>query len=253
MILSKNKLREITALKQRKGREEQQRFTIEGEKLAEETLQSQCHVDLICALPEWIAANRNLLNPNHEIYEITEEQLRKMSNLSTPNKVIIVAKQVRKEYKLPQNGLSLYLDDIQDPGNMGTIIRLADWFGIEMIACSPDTVDLYNSKVIQSTMGAFLRVAVYYTEPESWFEQAHKTELPVMGTFLNGSNIYKEALPKKGIIVMGNESKGISDKVAALVNRRLKIPPYPTDRQGSESLNVAIAAAIVCAEFRRQS
>jgi TrmH family RNA methyltransferase len=253
MILSKNKLREISALKQRKSREEQQCFIIEGEKLAEETLQSRWPIELICALPEWIASNHNLLNPDHEVYEITEEQLHKMSNLSTPNKVLIVAKQRRKNEEFPQNDLSLYLDDIQDPGNMGTIIRLADWFGIRLITCSPGTVDFYNPKVIQSTMGAFLRVAVHYTEPENWFKQAHKTGLPIMGTFLNGSNIYEETLPKKGIIVMGNESKGISDKVASFVGHRLKIPSYPPDRQGSESLNVAIAAAIVCAEFRRQA
>jgi len=255
MLLSKNKLRDITALKQRKNREEQQLFTIEGEKVVQEILRSNWIVTCICALPDWIDKNKHLLYTIKEVYEVTEDQLHKISNLATPNKVLAIAQipPIKKAETPPTNELSLLLDDIQDPGNLGTIIRLADWFGIGTVACTRDTVEVYNPKVIQSTMGAFLRVNTLYVDSDEWLRKAKEQQLDIFGTFLEGSNLYQEKLPSKGIIIMGNESKGISEKLEMLTDRKITIPSFPPERQGSESLNVAIAASIVCAEFRRQN
>ena len=145
------------------------------------------------------------------------------------------------------------LDDVQNPGNLGTIVRLADWFGITDIVCSEASADCFNPKVVQATMGAILRVRVHYTDLGGFLRQAADAGLPVCGTFLEGENIYGASLPEAGIVVMGNEGRGISDAAAATVTRKLFIPPYPAGRRGSESLNVAMATGIVCAEFRRQA
>ncbi len=144
------------------------------------------------------------------------------------------------------------MDDIQDPGNLGTIIRLADWFGIEHIFCSANTVDVYNPKTVQATMGAIARIKTHYVDlPE--FISSLKKEIPVYGTFLEGEDIYKKELLNHGLIVMGNEGNGVSDEVSRLINQRLYVPNYPKERETSESLNVAIATAVVCSEFRRQA
>ena len=143
------------------------------------------------------------------------------------------------------------LDDIQDPGNLGTIIRLADWFGIEHIICSPNTVDVYNPKTIQATMGGIARVKVYYTPLPDLIKSLGDT--PIYGTLLNGDNMYSQRLSRNGLIIMGNEGNGISKEVESLITRKLYIPNYPQSRETSESLNVAIATAVVCAEFRRQA
>ena len=148
---------------------------------------------------------------------------------------------------------TLALDDVQNPGNLGTIVRLADWFGITDIVCSEASADCFNPKVVQATMGAILRVRVHYTDLGGFLRQAADAGLPVCGTFLEGENIYGASLPEAGIVVMGNEGRGISDAAAATVTRKLFIPPYPAGRRGSESLNVAMATGIVCAEFRRQA
>lgn len=155
------------------------------------------------------------------------------------------------DFSVISHSLCLALDDIQDPGNLGTIIRLADWFGIEHIFCSPNTVDAYNPKTVQATMGGIARVKLHYT-PLPELICALKG-IPVYGTFLDGEDIYCQPLSSYGLIVMGNEGNGIGKEVEQLINRRLYIPNYPADRQTSESLNVAIATAVVCAEFRRQA
>ena len=148
---------------------------------------------------------------------------------------------------------TLALYDVQNPGNLGMIVRLADWFGITDIVCSEASADCFNPKVVQATMGAILRVRVHYTDLGGFLRRAADAGLPVCGTFLEGENIYGASLPEAGIVVMGNEGRGISDAAAATVTRKLFIPPYPADRRGSESLNVAMATGIVCAEFRRQA
>ena len=148
--------------------------------------------------------------------------------------------------------LTIALDGVQDPGNLGTICRLADWFGIDDIVCSAETADIFNPKAIQATMGAIARVKVHYTDLEGFLETASKENVPVYGTFLDGDNIYERHLSTDGIIVMGNEGKGISQRISRFVSERLFIPNYPQDRITTESLNVAVATAITCAEFRRR-
>ena len=159
--------------------------------------------------------------------------------------------------KTPSNSLALVeiprCDDVQNPGNLGTIIRLADWFGITDIVCSEASADCFNPKVVQATMGAILRVRVHYTDLAALLSKAAALGLPVCGTFLEGANIYETELKPAGIVVMGNEGRGITDAVARTVTQKLFIPPWPADRRGSESLNVAIATGIVCGEFRRQA
>jgi TrmH family RNA methyltransferase len=165
---------------------------------------------------------------------------------------LAVFKQPRYEYnpEVLKDSLCLALDDVQDPGNLGTIVRLADWFGIEDIFCSQGTADVYNPKTIQATMGAIARVRVHYCDLVSLIGSLK--DIPVYGTFLDGDNMYNKSLSANGLIVMGNEGKGVSPEVGSLINERLYIPNYPTGRTTSESLNVAIATAIVCSEFRRR-
>ena len=182
----------------------------------------------------------------------TNKRCRKVSQLVTPPDVLAV-------YRIPEYHLNidtlkkelvLALDTVQDPGNLGTIVRLADWFGIRHIVCSPDTADLYNPKVVQATMGALARVNVYYTSLPDFLSQVDSSV--VYGTFLDGEDIYHTSLTKSGVIVMGNEGNGISAKLEPYIGKRLYIPNYPVGQPTSESLNVAVAAAITCAEFRRR-
>jgi TrmH family RNA methyltransferase len=170
----------------------------------------------------------------------------------TPQEVLAVFEQPSYEMKadVVSQSLCLALDDIQDPGNLGTIIRVADWFGIEHIFCSQGTVDVYNPKTIQATMGALARVKLHYCDLPSFI--ASLKDIPVYGTFLDGDNMYEKKLTPHGLVVMGNEGNGVSAEVANLVNERLYIPNYPPQRETSESLNVAMATGIICAEFRRR-
>lgn len=250
MTLSKNKIKFIRALESKKKRKEEQAFIAEGPKLIEELL-PYFKCDILVATTEWFARNKTV-NAS-EVVEVSPEELKKVSLLKTPQQVLAVFKQ--PEYalhteELKQN-LSLLLDDIQDPGNLGTIIRLADWFGIEHIICSPGSADVYNPKVVQATMGGIARVKVHYQSLTELL--ATIADVPVYGTFLNGENMYEQKLSPNGLIVMGNEGNGISKEVEALITNRLYIPNYPQERNTSESLNVAIATSIVCAEFRRQA
>ena len=172
--------------------------------------------------------------------------------LKTPQDVLAVFEQPHyvAQSNVIEHSLCLALDGVQDPGNLGTIIRLADWFGIEHIFCSQGTVDVYNPKTVQATMGALARVKLYYVNLPELIASLKQT--PVYGTFLDGNNMYDEKLSEHGLIIMGNEGNGISKEVEKLVNKRLYVPNYPLYRETSESLNVAIATAIVCAEFRRR-
>jgi TrmH family RNA methyltransferase len=254
MQLSNNKIKELSLLKQKKYRDLNHVFSVEGEKIVSELLQSSFKIKLLVAVSEWINANKKIINNIPEVYEASEEQLKRISNLITPNKVYALCEMPDNLINIAEikGKLSLFLDGIQDPGNMGTILRLADWFGIEHVICSNETVDVFNPKVIQSTMGAFLRVKTFYTQAEDWLQQAQKEGIAIACTLLDGKNMYSQKLPNEAIIVLGNESKGISEKVEKYASHRLNIPSFPENRQGSESLNVAIAAAICCAEFRRQ-
>ena len=200
--------------------------------------------------------NRHMLKHYSNIENKIESeinQIRKTGNFKTPSQVLGVFKipEIKLNRKEIENSLSIVLDDVQDPGNLGTIIRIADWFGIKHIFCSPNSVDLYNPKVIQSTMGAIARVKVIYVPLNQLLSDYQKSNFPFYGTFLKGESIYTSELSPKGFIIMGNEGKGISDEIKEMVSHKLFIPNFPISRHTSESLNVSVATAIICSEFRR--
>ena len=248
-MLSKNKIKYIHSLELKKNRKKEGVFVAEGHKLVGDLL-PHFHCRLILATTTWLEEHLDI--QADEIIEITPEELVKASLLKTPQEVLAVFEQPQFDYSTDviKNSLCLALDDIQDPGNLGTIIRLADWFGIEHIFCSQGTVDVYNSKVIQATMGALARVKVHYCNLPELISSLK--DVPVYGTFLDGENIYNKPLSENGLIIMGNEGNGVSKEVSQQINNKLYIPNYPSGRTTSESLNVAIATAVVCAEFRRR-
>lgn len=250
-MLSKSLLKIIHSLDKKKYRNEHGLFVAEGGKTVTDILASDIRCHKIIATKEWLSKNR--LETNKEIIEISNDELQRASFLRTPQGILGLFHQRETTFDetIPQKELCLALDDVQDPGNLGTIIRIADWFGIENIYCSPDTADIYNPKTIQATMGAISRVRVHYT-PLPYFLRNIKDKAPIYGTFLDGENIYNKQLENRGVIVMGNEGNGISAACAKEINERLFIPNYPTGRSTSESLNVSTATAIICAEFRRR-
>ncbi|MBR4406192.1 MAG: RNA methyltransferase [Bacteroidaceae bacterium] len=248
-MISKATIKKIHALDMRKFRRNERLFVAEGPKLVDELCATMKPV-YIAALPEWISENAKIVSGT-EYDIVTPDELQRASLQKNPQQVIalfpipehrIFTEQLRNE-------LVLMLDGVQDPGNLGTIARIADWFGIRNILCSAETADIYNPKAVQATMGALARVKFYYTDLLQLLSQY---DGPVYGTFLDGENIYGQELSENGIIVMGNEGKGISQGVGEMINRRLYIPNYPIGTQTTESLNVAIATSIVCAEFRRR-
>ena len=251
MTLSKNRIKYIRSLELKKNRKAEKVFLAEGHKLVGDLL-GHFPCRLLAATAEWLKQHPH--PAADEVAEVTEEELVRASLLKAPQQVLAVFAQPEEHVDAAtaiRNSLCLALDDVQDPGNLGTIIRLADWFGIEHIFCSPDTVDVYNPKVVQATMGALARVHVHYTPLPDLIRSLGDTA--VYGTFLDGKDLYTQPLTTNGLIVMGNEGNGISEEVERLVNRKLYIPNYPAERATSESLNVAIATAVVCAEFRRQA
>jgi TrmH family RNA methyltransferase len=248
-MITKARIKLIKSLEQRKQRNLQHLFIAEGPKLVGELLATM-QPYYIAALPEWWDRNRNLVTSTCECDTITPEELQKASLLRTPQQVIALFP--IPEYKfnpdIAQHELCLALDGVQDPGNMGTILRIADWFGIHNVVCSKETADVYNPKAVQATMGALARVKVHYTNLPELLSQCNA---PIYGTLLDGDNIYEQELGNNGFIVMGNEGNGISEAVRTKINRKLLIPDF---HQGetADSLNVAIATAITCSEFRRR-
>lgn len=240
-MLSKNELKYIQSLCQKKQRQEERLFLVEGAKLVEELLLTSYEVKHIYALPAWAEKHSRL--PNLTV--ITESELERISNLQTPNQVLaVVAQPEQAASPVLENQLTLVLDNIQDPGNLGTIIRIADWFGIQQIVASPDTVEHYNPKVIQSTMGSFARVQVWY-RPLLPFLQAVK--LPVYGALLTGKNLYEEIPLKEGLLLIGNESKGIAPELLQFISHPITIPRIGR----AESLNAAVAAGIIVSHLTR--
>lgn len=248
-MLSKNKIKYIHSLETKKARKEENAFIVEGFKSVDEFLPS-FHCRLLVATPSYLSSHTQIRAD--EIIEVTTEELTRASLLKTPQEVLAIFEQPMDELDMdaPTHSLCLALDGVQDPGNMGTIIRVADWFGIEHLYCSQNTVDVYNPKTIQATMGALARVKVHYTDLASFVQSL--PNIPVYGTFLNGDIIYQRELSPTGLIIMGNEGNGISHEIEQMVTNRLYIPNYPIGRKTSESLNVAIATSIICAEFRRR-
>ena len=261
MRISKNQIKFIRSLSQKKVRDSEQLFLAEGEKCVRELLQS---------FEPFLIASSSPLSGIHTL-EATEMEIQQMSQLRHPQGVVAVFKMptmvnLTATFKMPisqettaASGLMLALDGVQDPGNLGTIIRTADWFGIEEIICSQDTVDCWNPKVVQATMGALARVHVHYINLYSFILNVLQSNqdgnnYPIYGTLLDGKNMYSpDAIPSKqrGIIIMGNEGNGISSAIRSLITHPLYIPSFPAERPTSESLNVGIATAIILAEFRR--
>ena len=242
--MTKAEIQLVRSLAEKRVRTEEGLFVAEGEKLIGEILRSSLRVRKLYALEG--------IFPEAEV--VTPKEMERLSHLKTPSKALAVVEIPRHALRTvaPDRELVLVLDEVQNPGNLGTIIRLADWFGIRDIVCSPDSADCFNPKVVQATMGAILRVRVHYTELVPFLEAAHKSQIPIYGTFLEGENLYHTDLKPTGLVVMGNEGRGISEGVGQLVSHKLLIPPYPVDRRTSESLNVAMATGIICAEFRRR-
>ena len=242
-MLSKNQIKLISSLQQKKYRFTNQLFFAEGVKVIQELVKSNFELEHLYTTKDDFTEVAS-----HKRTIITENELNKLSALATPNTCLAVFK-IPIERKIIASGLILALDSIRDPGNMGTILRLCDWFGIQQLVCSKETVDIYNPKVVQATMGSISRVNVNYIDLEAFLCE---TKLPVFGTFMDSGNIYKMTLPKEGIIVMGNEANGISESIEKLVTQRITIPRFG-ELQITESLNVATATAIILSEFRRQS
>ena len=235
--LSKAQIKWVRSLQQKKQRDAGGVFVAEGHKCVEELRKS---FELLM-----------LITPNNA----TTSEIEQMSSLRTPQGVIgVFRKPDPKPCSLFNSHLLLALDGVQDPGNLGTIIRTCDWFGIRNILCSRDTADCYNPKVVQATMGALARVQLHYLDLKEWLLQAHEAGMPIYGTLLEGENMYNAgaiADKDKGVIIMGNEGNGISPTIRELITHPIRIPSYPADAETSESLNVGIATAIVLAEFRR--
>ncbi len=237
--LSQNKIKQIRCLQQKKCRDEHNLFVVEGEKMVEEVLMSApSQVEFCVSTADFNSEHTTGV----EWYQCDEETLKRCSSLKTPNKVIAVVRKM--VFPETRTSFVLALDAVQDPGNMGTIMRLADWFGVEKIICSRTTVDVYNPKAIQASMGAFLRIQVDYTDLKSYFQE---TRLPVFGALLEGENIYKTVVQPAGILLMGNEGNGISEELKQFITHPISIPR----RGGAESLNVSIATGILLSEFFR--
>ena len=253
-MLSKNKIKFIQSLSRKKIREQENVFLVEGNKMVIEALQSNFSLKLICGTLGFLKENNITPKDAEEVYEALPDEIEKASLLRSPQESLAIVKIPERQFQasLISSEFTLALDFIQDPGNLGTIIRIADWFGIKHILCSENTVDCYNPKVIQASMGAIFRVQLHYLNLTETLTEANKIGIPIFGTFLEGENIYKHSLNKNGILVMGNEGNGISGKIESLITNKIHIPSFPANEQSSESLNVATATAICCSEFRRR-
>lgn len=243
--MTKAEIQFVRSLADKRERDQHRLFIAEGDKLIEEILNSKLPIKHLYALEGHFTGRAET---------ISAKEMERISQLKTASTSLAVVEQPSHPTPTlaPSSLLSLALDGVQNPGNLGTIIRLADWFGISDIYCSMDTADCYNPKVVQATMGAILRVRVHYLPLSDFLAQTAAAKIPVYGTMLDGENIYQSTLNPTGVIVMGNEGKGVSNECARSFTHRLLIPSYPPERQGSESLNVAMATGIVCAEFRRR-
>ncbi|WP_431165868.1 TrmH family RNA methyltransferase [Tenacibaculum halocynthiae] len=243
MSLSKNNIKLITSLQQKKYRQKHNLFVAEGIKVVNELLKSSLEVYQIFCVDESLEFEKNI-----EVILISEIELKKVSSLKSPNKVLALFK-IPMEVLTMKDDFIVALDGINDPGNLGTIIRLCDWFGIKELVCSGNTVDCYNQKVVQSTMGSLTRVNIYYTKLSDYLQT---TDLPVFTADMDGENVYKKlSLPRKAILVMGNEANGISPEIEKIVENKLTIPRFGETQQ-TESLNVATATAILLSEFKRR-
>ncbi|RFN59820.1 TrmH family RNA methyltransferase [Marixanthomonas ophiurae] len=237
-MISKSKIKSITSLKQKKYREKHGLFVGEGPKVISELKQEGLEIHSFFSVNE-----EEFINENH--FHVTQAELQKISFLKTANTSVAVFKM--PEVKPVNNkGLTIVLDAVRDPGNLGTIIRLCDWFGVKQLICSTDTTDCYNPKVVQATMGSLARVAIHYVDIENYLKAS---SLPIYGAFMDGENVYRQKLQQDAIIVMGNEANGVSESIEKLITEKIAIPQFGNQR--TESLNVATATAILLSEVRR--
>lgn len=252
-MIGKSTIKRIKSLALKKYRQKEKLFLVEGDKNVLEVLQSNYKVQELFATDAFLSENQPHIKQASQIISATEAEIKKISLQKNPQRSLAVC-------KLPTNNLppeklenlSLYLDGIQDPGNLGTLIRICDWFGIDRLFCSPDTADLYNPKVIQASMGSFCRVNISYLPFNVILNVARESKVPVYGTFLNGKNIYSKKLPSSAVLVIGNEGNGIRPEVEKEIEHKITIPRFTGQNKGAESLNAAVATGIVCAEFKRQ-
>lgn len=253
-MLSKNKIKLIQSLNRKKNRDETGLFLVEGNKMVEEALRSEYLIETLVCTSAFLDEHPEINKLAFELIETDSETIQKASLLQNPQDALALVKQpknCKSEFNLDQD-LVLALDFIQDPGNLGTILRIADWFGISTLICSENTVDSFNPKVVQASMGAIFRIKTWYTDLPLFLNEVNEAQIPVYGTFLNGNDIYKETLSRNGVIILGNEGNGISEQVGKYVTKKLLIPSFSTNENKPESLNVAIATAICCSEFKRR-
>ncbi len=241
MSISKNQLKIITSLSQKKYRQKHKLFIAEGVKVVSELLNSTFEIDTLFATDDY-----QTKHSSGKIIRISDKDLQKISNLKSPNKVVGLFK--IPEEKSPQSkGLIVALDAVNDPGNLGTIIRLCDWFGVSQLVCSKDTVDCYNQKVVQASMGSLTRISVNYLDLETYLKDS---KLPTFIADMDGENVYTTKLPKEAILIMGNEANGVSNEIKSLIKNKISIPRFGKTQE-TESLNVATATAILLSEFKR--
>lgn len=252
-MISKSTVSFVRSLHQKKFRIEHNLFLVEGEKMVNELLISDFEIHSLYATEKW-EGSKPSLKGMELLTIVTEKVLDQLSALKTPNQVIAVVHQPEIKFKNElENKFYLALDNITDPGNMGTILRIADWFGIDELFYSTESVELFNPKVVQSTMGSLFRIRAYQIDLIELLElNKKKFQLPVIATVLNGKNIFEEKLPSSGILLIGNESKGINPLLKNYFTIPISIPSYNTNLQSAESLNVGVATGIVCAEMKRQ-
>ena len=253
IMLSKQITKIVQNLEKKKFREKYNLFKVEGDKLVEELLRSKLNIHSIIAMPEWIAENK-IEQTNVNLIEVNQREISMISNFqSSPQVIALVETPDYSSQPAEINQvLSIALNGIQDPGNLGTILRVADWFGIRQIFCDNNCVDAYNPKCIQASMGAIFRVTPYSVDLPQLLEKAKKENIPIFGTFLAGDNIYSSNLASKGIIIMGNEGSGISEEIEKQVDYKLTIPSFAQNEFATESLNVGVATGIILSEFKRR-
>lgn len=255
-MISKNRVKFIISLQKKKVRDEEKLFVIEGDKLVREFIASNTPIQAVIAKPEFLnSIPDELLKNIPEVEDVSYEELKLISTLKTPHNALAIIPIPFKELHMEEvfSELSVALDFVQDPGNLGTIIRAAGWFGIKNIICSLDCVDVYNPKVIQASMGALLNVNVFYVDLKEFFVVAQSKNIPVFGTLLEGESIYSQKLNNRGIILLGNESKGISGELLPFITDKIMIPKFGAGKYGIDSLNVGMAASVVFSEFCRKS
>jgi TrmH family RNA methyltransferase len=253
-MISKTRANFIISLQKKKVRDDEKLFIIEGDKLVKEFLYSGIRIKSLIAKPEFIGSlTAKMKQYIEEIEPASYEELKKISTLKTPHNAMAIVPvfSYSSDFSTVKN-LTVALDFVQDPGNMGTIIRAAAWFGISDIYCSNDCVDVYNPKVVQATMGAILNVRVRYCDLKELLKHASENSIPVFGALLEGESVYGQELEKDGIILLGNESKGISEELLPFISHKLLIPRFTDTKYGVESLNVGMAASIIFSEFARR-